>query len=150
MIARDSMGKSNGANRIKMTRGKIALIVATTLALIWVIVNPPGRFGYCRFAWTTYSCVPHPFGDFQIRADGTTRNVEKTHDLRLEQIAWLLEPKPEILIIAIGWDGVVDPDERIKSLEGCEVKVLKTPDAIQLFNSLKGKKKVAIHLHSTC
>jgi hypothetical protein len=58
---------------------------------------------------------------------------------------------PEILIIGIGWDGIVKVDEKIQKGAGCEVRIEKTGKAIGLFNSLKKqKRKVAIHVHSTC
>ena len=114
-------------------------------------MNPPGRFGICFFGCSTYSCLPRPFSDIQVRADGRTRSVEKTHDLQHKHIEWLLDPMPEILIIGIGWDGIVKVDEKIQKGAGCEVRIEKTGKAIGLFNSLKKqKRKVAIHVHSTC
>ena len=89
--------------------------------------------------------------DLQVRADGTRRTVAKTHDLAFEIVQWLLEPKPDVLIISLGWDGVVRPDERIRGHKDCELHLLKNREAIDLFNRLKKSgKRVAIHLHSTC
>lgn len=130
-----------------------ALVVIAVLSTIWLVANPPGRFGWCCFGYTTYGACPCPrlIADFQVRADGETREVTKTHDLTFEQIEWLLEPKPEVLIIALGWDGVTTPDERIREHKGCEIRLLKNKEAIQLFNRLKRSgKRVAIHYHSTC
>jgi hypothetical protein len=77
--------------------------------------------------------------------------VPKTHELSFEQIEWLLEPKPAVLIIALGWDGVTTPDDRIREHKGCEVHVLRNRPAIELFNKLKRSgTRVAIHYHSTC
>ena len=127
------------------------LVVLALLSTVWLIANPPGRFGWCCYAYTTYSACPHPITDFQISADGSTRKVSKTHDLRLEQIQWLLDSKPDVLIIAVGWDGITTPDDRIREYRGCEMHIVKNKEAIELFNRLKrAGRRVAIHYHSTC
>jgi len=129
----------------------VVLVVLGLLSAWWLIANPPGRFGWCGFGYATYSAWPRPVSDFQVRADGRTRKVAKTHALTFEQIEWLLTPKPEILIIALGWTGVTSPDDRIRGYQGCEIHLLKNREAIDLFNRLKGDgKRVAIHYHSTC
>jgi len=128
----------------------IVLVVCAGLAA-WICINPPGRFGICTFACITYGGIPTPLSDLQVRSDGKTRTVEKTHDLRLEHVRWLLESKPEILMIATGWDGVTKPSKNIIDLQDCEVTILKTGEAVKLYNRLKReKKKVSIHVHSTC
>src|SRR5262245_34311996 len=115
----------------KLTTVLVILALVTTF---WFVANPPGRFGWSCYAYTTYSACPRPISDFQIRADGRTRRVTKTHDLTFEQIEWLLDPKPEILIIALGWDGVTTSDERIRQYRDCETHFLKNKEAIELFN----------------
>jgi hypothetical protein len=95
----------------------------------------------------------HPATGF--RSSGTSRRhaSHRSQDARpgLEIVEWLLESKPEVLIISLGWDGVVRPDERIRGHKDCEVHFLRNRDAIDLFNRLKKSgKRVAIHLHSTC
>jgi hypothetical protein len=77
--------------------------------------------------------------------------VEKTHELTFHDIEWLLTPKPEVLIIALGWDGVTSPDDRIRGYKECQVHLLKNKEAIELYNRLKQEgRRVAIHYHSTC
>lgn len=128
-----------------------ALVVAAVLTAIWLVANPPGRFGWCCYAYTTYGGWPRLISDFQVRADGSTRKIAKTHELAFEQIDWLLETRPEVLIIALGWDGVTTPDDRIRKHKGCEVQLLRNKEAISLFNQLKrAGKRVAVHYHSTC
>jgi hypothetical protein len=127
------------------------LAVIAVLTTVWLVANPPGRFGWCCYGYTTYGACPRLISDFQVRADGDIRKVAKTHQLAFEQIAWLLETKPEVLIIALGWDGVTVPDDRIREHQGCEIHLLKNKEAIGLFNRLKRSgKHVAIHYHSTC
>ena len=136
---------------MKKRRVIIFLGLIVVCLVIWILFNPFGRFGWCRFGYLTYNSLPRPLSDLQVRCDGKTRTVEKTHDLKLEDVRWLLEPRPEILIIGDGWDGVVRPREEIKQIEDCEVRIMKTGEAVEEFNKLKRqKKKVAIHVHSTC
>ena len=102
-----------------MTKKKRRMIFGASLAILlagWVFLNPPGRFGFCAFGLTTYGCIPRPASDVQVRCDGATRSVEKTHALKLEHVQWLLEPMPSILIIGIGWDGAVHSLEQVKDL----------------------------------
>ena len=125
------------------------LLVAVLVA--WLIVNPPGTFGYCRFGLTVYGSVPYPACDIQVRADGTVRRVAKTHDLRLSAVQWLRQPRPEVLIIATGCQGAVEVGREIHDLKNCTVETLRTREAIERFRELKKHgKKVAIHIHSTC
>ena len=127
------------------------LVVIAVLSTIWLLGNPPGRFGWCCYAYSTYGSCPRPISDFQVRADGSTRKIPKTHQLSFEQIKWLLDPMPEVLIIAIGWDGVTVADDKIREHKGCEVHILKNEEVKKLFNRLKRSgKRVAIHYHPTC
>ena len=135
----------------KKTRWKILACVMVVLLLGWVLLNPPGRLGICAFGLTTYDCIPYPVSDIQIRCDGRTRSVEKTHDLKLEHVQWLLDPMPTVLIISTGWDGVTNPEQKIRDLKDCEVRILKTGEAVKEYNHLKKQgEKIAIHVHSTC
>lgn len=129
----------------------IVLGLAAITLVAWLIVNPPGRFGICCFGYTTYSAIPIPGLDVQARANGLFRPVGKTHGITQDVIAPLLDPIPEVLIIATGWDGVsrVAPD--LKLPRGCELKALPNKEAIHLFNQLKSQgRRVAIRYHSTC
>jgi|ERR1051325_4942163 hypothetical protein len=126
----------------------VALVI---VAVVWVCFNPPGRFGWSCYAFTTYNVLPRFVTDLQIRSDGAVRKVAKTHDVQFELVEWLLESQPEVLIIAIGWDGVAQPEERIRAIPRTEVRVLKNLEAIRDFNRLKREgRRVSIHFHSTC
>mgnify|MGYP001178120462 CR=1 FL=1 len=129
----------------------VTLVGIGVISTIWLVGNPPGRFGWCCFGYATFNSLPRPVSDLQVRADGSTRKVAKTHDLSFEQIEWLLDTKPEVLIIAAGWEGAAVPDQKIREYKNCEVHILKNNEAIDLFNRLKRSgKRVAIHYHSTC
>ncbi|NOX99487.1 MAG: hypothetical protein GXP30_07130 [Verrucomicrobia bacterium] len=131
---------------------RIVIVSAIVVALAgWFYANPPGCFGFCTFACVTYGGIPRLISDLQVRSDGEIRKVEKTHDLKMENVRWLLESKPDILIIATGQDGVTQPSEKIENIQNCEIIILKTDEAVKLYNKLKDEKKsVAIHVHSTC
>jgi hypothetical protein len=127
------------------------LLGVTVLLIAWLTANSPGRFGWCWFGYATFNAWPRLVSDFQVRSDGFTRKVNKTHELTFEQIEWLLGDKPEVLIIATGWNGMTTPDQRIRDHRGCEVRLLRTGEAIKRFNELKrAGKRVAIHYHATC
>jgi hypothetical protein len=129
----------------------LLLVVLALLSGGWIAANPLGQFGWCRYAFTTYSAWPRPITDLQVRADGKTRTIERTHELRFADIEWLLEAQPEVLIIALGWDGVTTPDFRIRAYKSGELHLLKNKEAIELYNRLKkAGRRVAIHYHSTC
>jgi hypothetical protein len=137
-----------------MTKKKRRMILGASLMTLlggWIFLNPPGRFGVCMFGLTTYGCVPRPISDLQVRCDGETRTVEKTHALKLDNVGWLLDPMPSILIIGIGWDGAVHPLDLVKDIQDCKVRILKTGEALKEYNRCKDEgKRVAIHVHSTC
>jgi hypothetical protein len=137
---------------MKPNRKLISMVVVFAgLLAFWLMANPPGRFGWCCYGYSTYGAWPRPLSDFQVRADRSVRAIAKTHSLAFEQIQWLLDPKPDVLIIALGWDGVTTPDGRILDYKGCEVHRLRNKEAIELFNRLqRSGKRVAIHYHSTC
>lgn len=131
------------------------LLAAVLLPLLavagWTFSQPGDDFGVCRFGLTTYDRVPWLAVDIQVAADDQVRRVEKTHDLRKPALDWLLQSNPEILIVAEGWDGVVQVADVIRAITDCEVEVLRTGEAIERFRALKRQgKRVAIHVHSTC
>ena len=129
----------------------VSLAVAGSLASLWLWVNPPGRFGPSCYGYTSYSSVPRPLMDVQVRPDGRFRSVEKTHDVGVAQLRWLIDAKPEILIVSIGWNRVVKVRPEVRALPETEVHVLPTGEALELFNRMKqAGRAVAIHVHSTC
>lgn len=136
-----------------MRKRKLIFILTALLIFsgVWFIFNPVGKFGFCAFGFTIYGSVPRIISDHQIRSDGKRRKVGKTHDLALANVGWLLEPKPDELIISTGWHGITKPSNDILALDGIKVHVIKNEEAIKLFNKLKDDGiKVAIHYHSTC
>jgi hypothetical protein len=76
------------------------------------------------------------------------------HSLYPEDIAEVLNARPDILIIGTGYAGVMSvPKKTLAHIEsrGIEVKVARTSKAVELYNSLQGKKKTVIAaFHITC
>jgi len=76
------------------------------------------------------------------------------HSLCPEDIADVLNARPDILIIGTGYAGVMSvPKKTLAHIEsrGIEVKVARTSKAVELYNSLQGKKNTVIAaFHITC
>ncbi len=76
------------------------------------------------------------------------------HRLQPEDIADVLNARPDILIIGTGYAGVMTvPRKTIEYVvsRGIDVKVERTGRAVDLFNALQAQKKFVIAaLHLTC
>ena len=75
------------------------------------------------------------------------------HKVYLEDVEVIFEEKPEIVIFGTGAFGVMKvlPEviEKFRNL-GIEVIILKTQQAVEKFNELYNRKKVAGAFHLTC
>lgn len=126
----------------------LALVVAAGL---WTAANGVRGFGYSRFGLTTYRSLPIPVADLEVRTGGAWRLVPKTHEPKAESLAWLLAGRPEVLILATGWQDRVRVGNDIRNLPGPRIQVLPTPEALALYNHLSRQgTRVAIRVHSTC
>ncbi len=76
------------------------------------------------------------------------------HRLQVEDIADILEAKPNILVVGTGQYGSMKIDKEVEDLlrtEGVELRSAETPTACQIHNRLvKTKRKVVTALHLTC
>lgn len=66
----------------------------------------------------------------------------------------LLSKNPDAIVIANGWSGLLEVDEKLKNKIqnlGIDLKVLKTPEAVREYNRLiqEGKSVNAL-IHTTC
>jgi hypothetical protein len=93
-----------------------------------------------------------PFVDLQVRADGAFRPVFKSHNIDASRLEWLLaNTAPDILIVAVGWEGAARLAEQFRPPKGTRLMVLPTSEGLGAYNSLKAQGvRVAIHVHSTC
>lgn len=125
--------------------------VAAAMLAVWFSLSPFGRFGPSFYAFTVYNAIPIPLTDIQVNSEGEFRRVKKTHDLSMNPLRWLIESKPEVLIVSLGWSGVVKPRDEVLALERQGARFLRNDEAIKLYNELKkAGRRVAIHFHSTC
>ncbi len=104
-------------------------------------------FGGITLGGRTYS------KDIIIFSSGEVVEKERNHLIDKKTIQDVLLREPELIIIGTGHSGLakIDPTiELVTKIEGVEVVVKTTREAVDLFNKLYAKKKVAAVLHTTC
>lgn len=130
---------------------KLIICIVLVCIAVWILINPIGKFGVHVFGFTVYSSIPFPYFDLKIHANGFPSIREKSHFVSLEEAVDLINEKPDVLIIGIGYDEMVRVDERLLNSTGIDLEVSETPEAIKRFNEFKDKgKRVAAIMHSTC
>ena len=75
------------------------------------------------------------------------------HRLQMADLADVLSERPEILIIGTGYSGMmVVPRETKDSIRsrGIDIHVATTGKAVELFNTMQGKRNMIAALHLTC
>ena len=91
-----------------------------------------------------------PYFDLKIQDDGSLSIREKSHFVSLDEAKELADEKPDVLIIGIGYDEMVEVDERILN-SSIKVEILETSKAIERFNELKDEgREVSAIIHPTC
>jgi hypothetical protein len=93
-------------------------------------------------------------GDIVVSWNGEVRDRQKTHDFTGSEMNGILMSQPDVVVVGTGYSNmlkVAHDAEVAARLEGVDVVVKKTTDAVQEYNKLArlGKKVVAV-LHSTC
>jgi hypothetical protein len=75
------------------------------------------------------------------------------HRLQIADLADVLNAKPQILIVGTGYSGMMLVSEEtknyIRSL-GIDIYIATTGRAVDLFNTMQGKKTIIAALHLTC
>lgn len=111
------------------------------------------RLGGYRFGKIEVDGVPH-YEDLWICAGRLSRWWRKEgHRVHPEDLREVLELSPEALIIGTGFAGMVRVTQEVRDLlfsKGIELFVLPTKEAVDLYNRLAQKKRVAVLLHLTC
>ena len=75
------------------------------------------------------------------------------HRVHPEDLAEILEFSPEVVIIGTGFSGMLKVTKEVEALlssRGIELRALPTKEAVELYNELAQKKRVAVLLHLTC
>ncbi len=101
--------------------------------------------------------IPH---DVIIRLDGEVKKRKKklskrvygtSHRISLAEAQYVFDDGAKLLIIGTGQQGLVRLDDESSAflkVQGCEVQLLRTPDAIHAWNKAEGK--VIGLFHVTC
>ena len=75
------------------------------------------------------------------------------HNLNIADLTDVIKAKPDILVVGTGYSGAMKvPQETLKHLEsnGITVKVSRSSEAVELFNTFQKDKNVVAALHLTC
>lgn len=92
--------------------------------------------------------------DLVVSWDGEILERDRTHKFGKNELGELMLKDPEAIVIGTGNSGLMQVDQDAKvhaNLNGVDVIVAKTPEAIRHFNSLaRTRKKVIAVLHATC
>ncbi len=108
----------------------------------------------------------YDFGRIVIRGESYTSDViiypdrvdpswwrKEGHRLQLVDIEPVISSRPDLLIIGTGYYGVMKVDKEVEAelkKKGIEYRILRTPEAVELFKSLGKEKRVVAALHLTC
>ena len=129
--------------RRSILAGLLAIPLLLALSARW-----PGGITHASFGFTVVGACPIPAFDVRIDGGGTPWFRSKSHRVTLEEAQALLEDA-DVLVIATGWEGVVQVDAEV--LKDARVRTLRTGEAVELYNRLRSEgRRVAIILHSTC
>ena len=108
--------------------------------------------GY-RFGRIELNGVPH-HEDLWVCAGRSGRWWRREgHRVWPEDLAGVLALSPEVVIIGTGFFGMLQVTEEAQTLlasSGIELKVVRTKEAVELYNELVAKKRVAAFFHLTC
>jgi hypothetical protein len=136
----------NKKNTIVALSLLLLLLLVPLLSMVW-----PGQISYARSGLTVYGLIPVPVLDITVGSHGELWFRDKSHFVSLEEVQPLLSPGVEVVVIGIGWQSAVHVAPAVQDLEGCEVHILPTPQAFELFNRYVSEgKNVVLLAHSTC
>lgn len=75
------------------------------------------------------------------------------HALHMDDLKSVIHARPEVIIIGTGYYGRMQiPGDVLMNLrmQGMEVRIAKTPEAVDLFNEISSRTKTVACLHLTC
>jgi hypothetical protein len=107
------------------------------------------KFGSITIAGKSYT------GDVIVYPDRVEESWsrEEEHRPQIREFADIVNAEPDMLIIGTGYAGVLSIPDQIRNYltsKGIEVRVDKTKQAIELYNSLPATEKVIAIFHITC
>jgi hypothetical protein len=105
------------------------------------------RFGEVVIDGRTY------FSDVTLYWDGTIEHREKDIIIDMDELSHILEKKIDIIVIGTGQEGTLGLMDNVRQLladRKIRIFELKSPDAIEIFNSFASQgKRVAAIIHTT-
>jgi hypothetical protein len=108
------------------------------------------HFGHIEVEGVAYS------SDVIVTADAVRDGWwrKEGHELAIEDLDAVVDAQPDVVVIGSGYFGRMKVPESSRAFlqdKGIQVQVLKTGDAVSLFNELQGKyARVVAALHLTC
>lgn len=147
---------------ILLSRKKIRRIFSIIISMLFVlqivsyVVYHQDNITYNRWGLTIYKGIPIPFFDVMIFPNGNFRLVNKKHVFNAFDTEAILNQRPDIVIFGTGSEGLGGKGKGIECLrnhKNIRLIMLKTPDAVRIFNKIKAEqkdKRIVFILHNTC
>lgn len=107
-------------------------------------------FGQTVIDGRTYHLDLIIFPDGRIQSSWWRKNG---HQLVLEDIANLIDAKPDTIVVGTGTNGFMKPDpELVRRMQtkGIKLVIEPTSKAVETYNALEGKSQVAACFHVGC
>ena len=134
------------------------LIVAQSISFI---VYHDENIVFNTYGLTVYKGIPIPFFDILIHPNRSFRLIDKKHSFNIRDKNMLNTLAQDILLIGSGSEGLGGKGfpEDVKTQfqynpvtnRGLQIIILKTPEAVKIFNRLKSERKnVLFIIHNTC
>ena len=139
--------------RFKIFRLVFGVITVSGLILLTVtaIINRDNGIEYKHAGLMTYRGIPIPYFDFIIYPDGYSHLIDKKKYFRSQDKKYMLEQKPDIILIGAGSDGSGGQGfDQVQgtnfiynqfTLKGAQVIILPAQEACSVFNRLKSEGK---------
>ncbi len=110
------------------------------------------RITYSRFGFTVYGGTPIPVLDITVDRNGMLWFRPKSHQITRAELDALITSDVDVIVVGIGWDSVAQlTDEAMQLADRIDLRVLPTPDAFAMYNTLKAEGRTVVLLaHSTC
>ena len=105
-----------------------------------------------EYGWITIDSQKYE-SDVFINVNGEVEEREKSHEIKKEEIEYLLKDNPNVIVIGKGTSGSAECNADAKAfIEMLDVEVIidNTPDIREKYNHYAAEKRVAALIHTTC
>lgn len=141
-----------GAWRLRRASdARTALILATVTVLAMPMTTwMPVHVTVAGFGFTVIGACPLPATDLVVRSNGEVRFRAKSHVVMWGELAPLARDA-SVIVVATGWQGVVQVDDEATQRLGARLVILENPVALLRYEALRrAGLSVALLFHSTC